>query len=361
MAGQMKILHITPHLGGGIGTVIMDWMDKEPDENSPIIMSLDYANKKAISRLENSVTMLLENCAFAKDKTIINQYISSADIVLIHYWDHPMLADLFADPIPDCRMVFWCHKNFGISVEEVLYPDFFVATSSIINDNIVDKTGKFATTKELLVDKMLEQHCRTIWSTGNMARFLAIEPKPRKGFNIGYAGTVDYKKLHPNFLAMCLEIMKHIPDVHFTVIGEQNIGITEGHDDRFTFTGKVDDVVPYLAEMDVFGYPLRPDGYGTCEIALGEAMAAGVVPVVMDNLAEKSIVLPNINGCVVSNEKEYIEAIRYLYDDPIDKEAFSASCRHRARKLYSIDTMIQQWDRVFNDLMKIPKRKRGIL
>jgi glycosyltransferase involved in cell wall biosynthesis len=120
-----------------------------------------------------------------------------------------------------------------------------------------------------------------------------------------------------------------------------------------TYTGKVDDVAPYLAEIDVFGCPLRPDHYGTCEQVLGEAMAAGVVPVVMDNPCESEIVISGVTGLISHNEKEYVNNIvdmslglRHLH---------TKECRNRAETLYSIDTMIQQWNDVFNELMEKPK------
>ncbi len=328
----MKILHITPHLGGGVGTVIMDWMGRIGGHKSGHqIICLDFANEKAKKAASDIGFSLGYDAGKKEARETLNDIIKKVDIVLIHYWDHPMLADLFSKPIPDCRLVFWCHKNILYTEKELAFPDLWIDTSPI------------------------QGHGRHIWSTGNMDRFLAIKPKPHWGFNIGYVGTVDYKKIHANFLPMCEQIAKDIPSSHFTIVGENKIGGMS--DSRFTFTGKVDDVAPYLAEMDIFGYPLRPDHYGTCEQALGEAMAAGVVPVTMRNPAERRITLeppwPKGMG--------YVDIVEGLYQLPEGRKVLSAFVRELARKCYSIDTMIQQWNEVFNEIIEQPKRSRGVL
>ena len=327
----MKILHICPHLGGGVGTVIMGWMERIEKKDATIIC-LDTANEKA----RRSLSGILIGDAIKMDKrhSFISDVIENSDIALIHYWDHPILAELFSQPIPDCRLIFWCHQNFLVPKNELDYPDLFLDVSPI------------------------QGHERHIWSTGGVERFLKIKPKPHKGFNVGYIGTVDYKKLHPNFIDMCKTI--DIPDVHFTVIGENNIGGVS--DDKFTFTGKIDDVAPYLAEMDVFGYYLRPDHYGTSEQVLGEAMAAGVVPVVMNNPAEREIITNFLDGYIANSPKEYVSFIKSFYlKSPIGQETIIERTKERAKELYSLDTMIQKWDGVFTEIMKQPKRKRDKL
>ena len=333
----MKILHLTPHMGGGIGTVVMDWMDKAIAANDHYhrIVCLDYANDKAKKWAEKKGFPLAEN--MGRYPLLWKHEISEVDIVLTHFWDHPMLADLFADSIPDCRMVCWCHKNITATMfnpvwwDRVLnYPDRFINTSPIQGCG-----------------------CEHIWSTGNMDRFLAIEPKPHQGFNVG---TVASKKLHPEFMGMCLAIKQSIPDARFTILGESSL--VTPYEKIFTFTGKVDDVVPYLAEMDVFGYPLRSDHYGTAEQALGECMSAGVVPIVMNNPSEALIVRDGENGKVASTEQEYIEAVQYIYGNPAKRKMLSNMARTDAKRLYSIDEMVRQWDSVFNSLMEQPKKRK---
>ena len=323
----MKVLHISPHIGGGIGTVIQGWTDRDKSNKHEILL-LDIAKTKR----KMSVDMCDNAYALIED---VRKYIGADefDIVVVHWYDHPMLRDLISKPLRPCRLAFWCHKRYDVPQEELDCPDVFIDTSPI------------------------QGHGKYIWSTGNMERFLAIEPKPHDGFNIGYVGTVDYKKMHPKFYCMCCDVIGKIPEARFTIVGENHLSGFPA--DKFTFTGKVDDVAPYLAEMDVFGYPLRSDHYGTCEIALGEAMAAGVVPVVMRNSAEQEIMEDAKSGYLEPTEEDYIDAIQFLYDNPSARESMSRRTRLHAQELYSIDTMIQQWDEVFQEMMKKPKTKKG--
>ena len=336
----MKVLHITPHLGGGVGTVIMDWVEKVTQDQAHHVCSLDYINPKALARFKAS------NQGYTwgmKDINVVNvlslqMKIEEADIVLVHYWDHPMLVELFTRTLPDCRMAFWCHKNCPVPMKEIRYPDRFITTSPI---------------------QMPLSGFDYIWSTGNMDRFLAIEPKPHEGFNIGYTGTIHHKKMHLHIKEMFVEIAHKIPNARFTFVGKnyQYQDWPEGIDPkRVKFVGQVDDVAPFLAEMDVFAYPLRPDHYGTCEIALGEAMCAGVVPVVMNNPAERLIC-----GSGAIDEAEFCRTIEILHMLPKLRTELSPLIKGNARDRYSINNMIASWNLVFAEMMQNQKTKRSPL
>ena len=111
--------------------------------------------------------------------------------------------------------------------------------------------------------------------------------------------------------------------------------------------------------MNVFGYPLRNNHYGTCEQALGEAMAAEVVPVVMGNPAERLIVGDGLN--VVKDEEEYVEAITQLYHLPGIRAELAFAAKERAKELYNIDNTVKEWNEVFQFMMQQPKKERKVL
>lgn len=330
----MNILHITSHLGGGLGTVIMGWMDKKI-LHYHIIATLDTLNSKAAAWMwaGNSHHPHRIYSKMRNYPQTINKLIIESDIVVVHWYDHPMLAELFSRSLPACRLIFWCHKNYLVPQKELDFPDFFIDTSPI------------------------QGHGKYIWSIGNIDRFFAIQPKKHKGFNVGYIGTVDFKKIHPEFLDICKAV--RVPDVHFTIVGENNIG--EVSDDKFTFTGKVDDVVPYLAEMDVLFYILRKGHYGTCEQVLGESMAAGIVPITMDNSAEKIIIDNGKTGLIAKNEREAIEYVSFLYKNPSNRKKMANNARKSARNIYDINKMIKQWEQIFKKIITQPKKKRGTI
>ena len=333
----MKVLHITSHLGGGVGTVIMGWMGgisrywEEDYTHEHRIACLDYANDKAYSDIKSKEIDIADE--MIKYRGAVEEDITWADVTLVHYWDNPLLMELFSEPIPPCRLVFWHHNNIPVPPAVRYYPDVFVGTSPI------------------------QGYDKHIWSTGGVDRFLKIQPKEHEGFNIGYVGWVDYRKMHPNFIEMCKAI--DIPDVRFTIVGKNNIGGASGG--KFTFTGLVDDVAPYLAEMDVFFYPLKKDHFGTSEQVISESLAAGVVPVVMNNPCEKEILNNGENGFIARNEKEAVDCIEYLYHNKKNREWMSGNSRTKARLIYDINKMIYQWDSIFEEMMESPKKQRGLL
>ena len=54
---QIKILHITPHLGGGVGSVLLNWLQYETlncKEKKHLIATLDFANEKAKDTVNNT-------------------------------------------------------------------------------------------------------------------------------------------------------------------------------------------------------------------------------------------------------------------------------------------------------------------
>lgn len=323
----MKVLHITPHMGGGVGTVIMAWMEKVKDHT---VICLDAVNGRARKRIS------LDNMMFYPEN--LARYISRADIVLVHYWDHPMLENLFSQPLPPCRLVFWCHKNFPVSDNVINFPDHYYNTSPVQSSALP-----------------------YIWSTGNMDRFFDIKKTQHEGFNIGYVGWVDYRKLHDRFLYMCECVLDEIPDATITVLGEIKIPLPENLNPRIKFLGQIDDISPYLTTFDVFGYPLRPDHFGTSEQVLGEAMAAGVVPVVLNNMAERWIVMGNWDGVRAKSEDQYVRELVRLYKNPKLRGLLSKNVREVARNRYSIDGMVDKWENVFEGIMKEPKRERKSL
>lgn len=351
-----KILHITPHLGGGVGSVLLNYLNFE-QKNKDVLHSvamLDYANDKAIQKSKEIDFELFPN--MHKDIPSLLRLVVDSDIVLIHFWNHPLLYDfLVRNTLPESRVIFWSHIS-GFSAPNVFtdkllqYPDKFVFTTPLSFE---------AKEVELQKDKV---NFATVWSTGGVEHFKDVQVKPHEGFNIGYIGTVDYSKMHPDFIKMCAKI--NIPDAKFIVCGAGDYSDMQkqakelGILDKIEFKGQVADIKEYLEIFDVFGYPLNPNHYGTCDQVLQEAMAAGVVPVVMDNPMENYMLDGGNIGFVAKNEQEYIEAIEKLYKENVLRQKMSKKAREYALSRYSVENLSKEWGGIFEEVMlfnKMPK------
>lgn len=358
---RKNILHITPHLGGGVGKVLLNYL-KNTKANSSFshkILSLEYANKEALLSVRKAGISIVDRMSL--HPAAILDAVAVADVVLVHWWNHPLLyAFLVRESLPACRLVFWSHISgfhppYVFARQALAYPDLFVFTTPI----------SFQTSEVKYLDKLTRRKLRVIWATGGMGEALGVRPKPHAGFNIGYIGTVDYAKMHPHFLKMCSEV--NIPAARFIICGGSDEKIIQREsrhydsDGRFVFTGYVKDVGSYLAEFDVFGYPLAPYHYGTCEQALCESMAAGVPPVVLANRAESYIVENWVTGIIARDEKSYPRAIEMLYRNPNLRKKLSRNAKKIAKQRFSMERMVDAWESVFREVLDMPKTLKSWL
>jgi len=119
MENAFKILHITPHLGGGVGRVLLSYLSKIKKDPSFVhkVACLDYANNNAIKVVSNIGLLLVDR---------MSRKIQEL---------HPLLYDfLVREQLPASRVIMWSHNSGfhppGVFTDKVLaYPDLFVFTT----------------------------------------------------------------------------------------------------------------------------------------------------------------------------------------------------------------------------------------
>jgi glycosyltransferase involved in cell wall biosynthesis len=354
---MINILHITPHLGGGVGTVVLNWLTKELEVKQTVrhtIACLDK-NKNPMQHYRDMGMAIYDD--MYKHQVLLMEWVQQADIVLLHWWNHPFLFDIMVNADwPACRLIIWNHVSalnppYIHSDKLIEFADRFIFTSPVsyeaeeiigLPDHLAEKLG-------------------VVWSACGTEIFEGFQKQPHHGFNIGMTGTVDYAKLHPNFVKMCADI--NIPEARFIICsGDSQERVKEDAiqlnvADKFEFMGRVPSILPYLAVYDVFGYPLQPKHLGTCEQAIGEAMLAGVVPVVLNNPAEKYIVEHNVTGIIANSQDEYARAIEYLYHHPQFRDQLAQNAVAAAREKYSLTRKMATWAKIFDEIMH---QKKGV-
>lgn len=353
----MKILHITTHIGGGIGSTILGYLSENKSFEHEVV-AFGYTLGKARKIIE-SLNIPFQDHMDKKHKEILDM-IPNFDVVVIHAWNHPLLFEfLVRNELPSCRLIIWGHVS-GFHPPDVYttkilrYPDLFIFTSPL-SHNLSD-------VKELSDEEQKE--LGDIWSTGGTERFRSIKKRKHKGFIVGYLGTVDYAKMHPDFLEMCEELIDIIPLVKFIVIGktkeeELRAEVEEmGIGKKFEILGWVESLKEYLDIFDVLGYPLNPDHFGTCDLALQEALAAGVVPIVLDNQMEKSMIKHYKTGIVAKDKKGYVQGIKDMYNNINWRNELSNNARNDYDKRFSIKRLDSDWKEVFDKVMKFPKTSK---
>jgi hypothetical protein len=188
-----------------------------------------------------------------------------------------------------------------------------------------------------------------------MSAYSNAQPIPHPGLNVGYVGTLDYSKIHPRFADICGKLK----EANFIVCG----GGGDADDlkakmPEAVFTGVIPNVVERVGLFDAFGYLLNRQHFGTCEQVLGEAMAAGVVPVTLDNAAEKYILeQASMGDFVCSNEDQYVlKLLSLLKNRP---EGRIDEMMKRARRLYSTENMISCWNELLSSMPEKRARRWG--
>ncbi|MGD9158486.1 MAG: glycosyltransferase family 4 protein [Desulfobacteraceae bacterium] len=353
---KIKVLHITPHFGGGVGSVLMSLVLNlhNMDDFEHEIVSLEYANEKAKNWSSTSGIKIYDIIS-PVDKGLHDK-MQGVDIVHIHFWNHPLLYQLLHSfSGRKARAVMWSHVNghyapylFNDAILD--FPEIFVTATdfSLTQKNITKRSIDWQSS-----------HIRSIPSCSGLNNFDKIEPIPHDTFNIGYTGTVDYCKIHPEFIDMLNEI--DIQNARFIIVGGDSHKSMEeearkkGGIDKFRFTGKVPDVKKYLAEFDLFAYPLRRENYGTGEQVLIEAMSAGIPQVVFAGGPEEYIVQDNLTGFAADSKKEFIDALQMLYSNDDLRKKMSDASKKYAKENFTIDKSVVSWANVYQELLSRPK------
>ncbi|MFP3043683.1 glycosyltransferase family 4 protein [Treponema primitia] len=357
-----KILHITPHLGGGVGSVVLNWIEKDVFQNIHTIISLDKNKNNDWIRVNEKCerVTIYDDCYIRSDFTsFFENCIEQNDVVVVHWWNHPLLYTVMLNyKWPECRVIAWNHVNslmppYSMPEKLIDFVDALVFTSPVSYE--CNEVKKWDDGKKEKLD--------AIWSTIGVESFENLERMPHDDFIVGYTGTVDFGKLNKNYIKMCADV--NLPDVKFVVCsGDSQEHLVEeakqlGVFERFSFEGRVPSVIPYLARYDVFGYPLQPQHFATCEQSLGEAMMAGCVPVVLNNPTEKYIVKHNETGIIVNTLSEYSRAIEYLYYNRDELKRLSENAKKYAKYQYDIKRTMQNWNSKFEQALTMNKRYRS--
>ncbi len=322
----MKILHIAAHLGDGAGKAIsgmaIEGQELFPDTHRILLLQEPEKERYVRECREHQVKVLIWDGDYRP--------LQWADVLVVSWWNHPAMARFLHDlPPVSMPMLLWCHVN-GCHYPLLPYP-FAAAFDSVMLTSPYSMENPFWTEEER---RAVRERAEIVWGMGRFAPE-KIAPKEcsksRDDFVIGYAGTLNYGKIHPKFTAYCKEVCARIPDSRFVLAGDRDAALerdiqTAGLADRVTFMGFVTDVPALMRTFDVLGYLLNPEHYGTTENVLLEAMACGLPVVTMEQNTERSIVPPEA-GYLVKTPEEYGERMAFLRRHPEERRAMGDRAR----------------------------------
>jgi len=282
------------------------------------------------------------------------------DIIHVHWWNNPQLDAFLRSGLPECRLLIWFHVGGQalpqiVTDKVVAFADFALAGSPY--------------TYEGSAFQKLDEHSKTqktgmAYDPADFDRLRGLVKKAHEHFNIGFIGTVDYLKMHPRYFEMSAAVS--IPEAKFIVCG---LGAAvhdllqrsheHGLQGLFDIRGYVSDIRPVLEIMDIYGYPLCEDNYSAAELNLQEVMYAGIPAVVFPYGGLKRLVEHDRTGLVVSTEREYVEALEYLYKYPAERERLGNNAARYAREYFGAENASQILNGIYQNLMNMPKRSHS--
>lgn len=356
MKTKRIILHITTHMGGGVGKVLSGVASYAVEHEcfyQHRILLLEKPEKMNFIEDAHSHGVYI---SIATCREEIEAAIIAADIVQMEWWHHPLMAAFLTDfPQVAMRLVIWSHISgcyYPCLPEAFLrVPMKFVFTSSYSFENPYwSSDGR----------DWAEDHCAMVNSSGGFESIHAVRQMHDR-FTIGYIGTQSYAKLHPDFVRYCKEACV-VSDVQFTMVGDKTnaVNILEdakkiGIQDKFCFVDYVSQVDQEFAKMDVFGYLLNPVHFGTTENVLLEAMAAALPVVCLDQCAEKYLIQPGVTGILVHDSEEYRCAIQWLYDHPEERRRMGDNARSYVLQKYSVTATVHGLEQIYDDMIQQKK------
>lgn len=322
----MKILHVTPHLGGGVGKAHAVLCAAMPSDVEQTYLLLEAPRDR---RFVDAIRSCGAGVRIASGLDDVAQQAQDADIVQFEFWNHPRLFECLARvDFPAIRSLFWSHIS-GL-FKPMIPPGLFA------------EAGRFAfSTEASLAIPALEGLPRERLAAINSGFGFTETPARARNATprIAYLGTVDFVKMHPAFFEVIDALDR---DVDVDVWGEFNpfgavlaqaLAMKNLH--RVRFHGATATPAEALAAADIFFYPLQPEHYGTAENALIEAMSLGLAPLVLANPAEAAIVRHGETGLIAHSPEECRTLLNVLIGSP---ELRADLGRNAARDVAAIRT-----------------------
>jgi len=338
----MKILHVTPHLGGGVGKAHAAISSVLPEIVQQIFVLLEQPrDRRFVERIEAAGAEIV----VAEGLRDVASLARDVDIVQFEFWNHPRMFECLARAeFPAIRSMFWSHIS-GI-------------VSPRIPPGLVTEAGRFVftTPASLSIPSVSNLHAaerKKIGVINSGFGFADAQPRIARGRKPGvaYLGTVDFLKMHPGFFDAIDTVVDD--NLRVSVWGEVDAAgavvaraRTMRHPERVNFMEHASDPAEALAQADIFFYPLQREHYGTAENALIEAMSLGSTALVLDNPAEMAIIRDTETGFIATSVEELGSLLQSLLLLPDVRERISANAiRHiaqtRTPSLSAQDFMIQ--------------------
>lgn len=352
----MNILHLTAHLGGGVGKAMNGLVAQAVARGSKVrhaIITFEEQEKPQFIELIRSNGGEVTVCPTTEQ---LQGLVAAADILQLEWWNHPAtLRALCTVSFPPIRLLVWSHVS---GLFNHIFPLGLIETA---DQFIFTSPCSFEAKRVAKLPLEVREKLGVVSSSGGFAGFPGPASAQKGPLRAGYIGSLNFSKLHPQYVEFLAAV--DLPDFTVRLIGDTtNRELLErqcaavGRSGMLQFRGYTCDPVSELSTVNVLVYLLNPEHYGTTENALIEAMAMGIVPVVLDNPAERNIVINKVTGLVVRTPEEFVSAIHWLNDNPRERHRIGCQAAVSVREKFTAENMELGLSNYYADLIKRPKK-----
>lgn len=343
----MRIVHLTAHLGGGVGKAHAAIRAADPQSADHTYILLEPARDR---RYAEAIVQTGANVIEVPERQALLSHLTDADIVQVEFWNHPRIYEALARfPLPSGRYIFWSHIS-GLA-------------PPLIHKGLTEVADIFVYTSACSLEAGAKGDLRVVGSG-----FGLDDPPPRRSpagkVRGGYLGTVDFVKMSPHFF----EIVDAVEADDFEIVvygafdpagGPARAHTAMRRPERVRMMGQTDEPATALSSLDFFFYPLDHDHFGTAENALVEAMSAGLAPLVLANPAECVIVNDGETGLVAHGMEDCVQALERLIARPSLRRRLGDAAAMHASRRFRPQVSRDAFTEIYRDLLARPKRSPG--
>ena len=336
---MIKVLHLAAHAGGGVGKALSGLAVESAASCPEISHSFVFFEPQEKSQFLELITGCGCKVFVAPQLSDLKRLIEQADIVQLEFWNHPLtIQALCCNDLPAMRLLVWCHSS-GL-YNPVIPTGLFLAAECFLF------TSPCSYDSELVMNLPADVRNRlgVVSSSGGFEGLPWPTESPRE-LSMGYFGSLSFAKLHPRYVDFLAA--DGTPDLTVRLIGDltnreilERQAVLAGREGIFEFRGYTANISTELKAINVMSYLLNPEHYGTTENALLEAMAMGIVPIVLDNPAERLIIEDHRTGLIVNTPSEFAAAVNWLSQNPLERHKIGMQAAETVRSKFAVSKMV---------------------
>ena len=333
--------------------------------HSPLISELKNLPK------ENIVELPLRNALDAGNASRLASLVKKHQIEIVHAHmarDYP-LAAYAARRNPKAGLVITRHVLFPISklhkltlarvarviaVSDAVRRQFLAAHLVPVEKVTVVHNG---------IDINRFQRIRTAFDRSRFCREWGI---PEGSLLVGSVGAITPLKGHEDFLRAAVQVAERVPAAHFIIAGVdaserqkhhaelkqliQKLGLKR----RFTFIGKLDDIVDLYNVLTVFVSASHTESFG---LAIVEAMAAGVAVVATRTEGALEIIENGQTGLLVpvGDANALAGSVVGLLTDKELREKLVKFAQASVSSRFSLQRMVDETEKIYFESQNPPR------